>query len=88
MKKFLIILFILLSGALTSLAEDIKPSVLEHTRKAIVTINSRISVSAYRNTGNTAGTGFIVDKKMGLIITNAHVATSGSIASHFITFYD
>ncbi len=67
-------------------AEDIKPEILEKTRKAIVSIDSRISVSAYNATGNMKGTGFIADKKAGLLVTNAHVAVPASVGSYFVTF--
>ena len=68
------------------LAEDIKPEILEKTRKAIVSIDARISVSAYNATGNMKGTGFIADKKAGLLVTNAHVAVPASVGSYFVTF--
>ena len=68
------------------LAQGIKPEILEKTRKAIVSIDSRISVSAYNPTGNMKGTGFIADKKNGLLVTNAHVAVPASVGSYFVTF--
>lgn len=55
-------------------------------RKAIVTINSRISVSAYKNTGNWSGTGFVVDKEKGYLVTNNHVVGRGAIGTYFVTF--
>ena len=70
----------------TVCAEDIKPEILEKTRKAIVSIDARISVSAYQATGNMKGTGFIADKKTGLLVTNAHVAVPASVGSYFVTF--
>lgn len=64
----------------------ISPKVLENAKKAIVTIEARISVSAYSGLGNWTGTGFIVDKTNGLIVTNAHVVSRASIGTYFVTF--
>ena len=69
-------------------AEDIKPEILDQTRKAIVSIDMRISVSAYGVTGNATGTGFIADKATGLVVTNAHVASPASVGSYFVTFFN
>ena len=72
------------SSALAS--KDISPDVLAKAKKAIVTIEARIAMSAYRNTGSWSGTGFVADKKNGFIVTNAHVAGLASIGTYFITF--
>ena len=45
----------------------IKPAVLERVKKAIVSIKLCISASAYNNVGSFEGTGFVVDKALGLI---------------------
>lgn len=69
-------------------ANNIKPEVLENIRKGVVTIDSRISIAAYKETGNFAGTGFITDKESGLIVTNAHVVNPASIGIYFVTFFN
>lgn len=81
-----IIIAILIPNSI--LAEDIKPEILDKTRKAIVSIDIRISVSAYGVTGNASGTGFIADKANGLIVTNAHIANPASVGSYFVTFFN
>ena len=83
-SKLLMIIAIIIPC--TVCAEDVKPEILEKTRKAIVSIDARISVSAYQATGNMKGTGFIADKKTGLLVTNAHVAVPASVGSYFVTF--
>lgn len=61
---------------------------IEKVRKAIVTINSRVPVSAYQNTGSWSGTGFIVDNKDGYLVTNNHVVGRASVGTYFITFHN
>ena len=61
---------------------------IEKVRKSIVTINSRVPVSAYQNPGSWSGTGFIVDGQNGLLVTNNHVVGRASIGTYFITFHN
>lgn len=94
MKKLLIlpkILFIvnlfLLSNIVLALPE-ISSRIFEKAKKAIVTIDTRIAVSAYEDTNSWTGTGFINDKKNGYIITNTHVIGLSAIGTYFVTFYN
>lgn len=80
-------IFLIISGFLSNVAlAEIKPEILSKTKKAIVTIEARVSVSAYARLGSWMGTGFVADKKNGIIITNTHVVGRGSIGSYFVTF--
>lgn len=67
-------------------ADEISSEVLEKIRKGVVTIESRISISAYEEAGGFNGTGFIADKESGLLVTNAHVISPASVGIYFITF--
>ena len=71
-------------GAFSSYA--IKPEIIESTRKAIVSIDVRISLSAYDKTGVFAGTGFVNNLAKGLIVTNKHVVGGANIGQYFVTF--
>lgn len=62
--------------------------VIDKAKKSIVTIETRISVSAYSSLGSWSGTGFIVDKKNGFIVTNCHIVGRASIGTYFVTFYN
>lgn len=85
LKFFVISFFCLVSIASGG---DTKIKDIEKIRKAIVTINSRVPVSAYQNTGSWSGTGFIVDGKKGYLVTNNHVIGRASVGTYFITFYN
>lgn len=61
---------------------------IEKIKQATVTINSRVSVSAYADTGSWYGTGFITDIEDGIIVTNAHVVGRGAIGTYFVTFHN
>ena len=49
-------------------------------------IDVQMSLAAYGDAGRGIGTGFIVDKKLGLIVTNQHVCGANGVANYFITF--
>ncbi len=85
LKIFTIIIFFLLG---TAHADSAKIKDIEKIKKAIVTINSRVPVSAYQNTGSWSGTGFIVDDKKGYLVTNNHVVGRASVGTYFITFHN
>jgi S1-C subfamily serine protease len=89
MLKFLKVLAITLYClTATVYADDAKIKEIEKIRKSIVTINSRVPVSAYQNTGSWSGTGFIVDGKKGFLVTNSHVVGRVSVGTYFITFHN
>ncbi|CAN0598011.1 unnamed protein product, partial [Ectocarpus sp. 12 AP-2014] len=84
LKVFAVIVFFI---DLNAIAND-KIKDLDKIRKAIVTIDSRVPVSAYQNTGSWSGTGFIVDSKDGYLVTNNHVVGRASVGTYFITFHN
>ena len=85
LKIFTITIFFLLNSAR---ADSPKIKDIEKIKKAIVTINSRVPVSAYQNTGSWSGTGFIVNDKKGYLVTNNHVIGRASVGTYFITFHN
>lgn len=84
LKVFAVIVFFISSN--TNAKDKIEN--IDKIRKAIVTINSRVPVSAYQNTGGWSGTGFIVDDKNGYLVTNNHVVGRASVGTYFITFHN
>ncbi len=49
----------------------------------IVSIEIRATLAAYSDEGTTYGTGSILDKDQGIILTNAHVAKSEGVIDHY-----
>jgi hypothetical protein len=67
-QTFKLLTFILCFNSFMSVAEvNIKPEVVAKAKKSIVTIQSRISMSAYKFPGSWSGTGFVVDKRTVLL---------------------
>ena len=85
-KIFLI--FLVSTSVVTKASGTVKVKDIEKIKKAIVTINSRVSVSAYQNTGSWSGTGFIADLEKGFIVTNNHVVGRAAVGTYFITFHN
>ena len=60
--------------------------ILDEARKGVVIIKTLSHASAYSSEGQWAGTGFIVDKEAGLIVTNRHVAGEMTVGSYEVKF--
>lgn len=85
------ILFILIFNfcfAFLIYAGDASLEMVDRVKKSIVTINTKVSLSAYGFTGSWTGTGFIANKDLGLLVTNRHIVGPGSIRNLFVTFYN
>ncbi len=67
---------------------DFSAQITEQTKKAVVSVKTISNYSAYERTGTSQGTGFIIDKQKGLIVTNRHVVNPVSTSNYEITFYD
>ncbi len=69
---------------------EIKKNIIEHAKLASVTIEVEISAYAHcSGSRKSAASGFVVDKKNGIICTNAHVVGWSCLPeSYFITFHD
>ncbi|AAU03661.1 S1C family serine protease [Rickettsia typhi] len=86
--KLVFIINLVLMNNIVLASSDTNTAIFEKAKKAIVTIDTRIAVSAYDDTSSWTGTGFINDKNNGYIITNTHVVGGASIGTYFVTFYN
>ncbi len=69
--------------------EDFSNKIIENAKKSVVTIKVNASLSADPDqVGAWEGTGFIINKSKGLILTNAHVSGRSMIGKHDIIFQD
>lgn len=69
-------------------SQEFDGKILDNARQSVVSIQGRANHAAYSNTGKWAGTGFVVSKKKGLILTNRHVIGPDTTSSFDISFYN
>lgn len=87
LRYFSFTVFILSLGQ-TTLA-NVQSKTLEAVRKSVVSINGNIVVSQrFHASPHYAGTGSVLNRKKGLILTNAHVAKPWAKVIYEITFYN
>ncbi|KJV98493.1 peptidase S7, Flavivirus NS3 serine protease family protein [Rickettsia amblyommatis str. Darkwater] len=86
--KLLFIINLVFLNNIVLASSETSTIIFEKAKQAIVTIDTRIAVSAYDDTSSWTGTGFINDKNNGYIITNTHVVGGASIGTYFVTFYN
>lgn len=92
-KSFIVIAIVIINSTAcnanaSGLNEGSKQKDIEKVKKAIVTIHSRIPLSAYKSNGSWSGTGFIVNQEHGLLMTNTHVVGRGAVGTYFVTFHN
>ena len=63
-------------------------NITERAKRGVVSIYNNVSRSAYKTTGEKIGTGFLVDKKKGIILTNQHIAQQSDINNLSVTFFN
>jgi S1-C subfamily serine protease len=86
MFKILSLAFMLIYITITqAFAVDDK---IDIWKKGVVSITNTVIKSPYNHTGEFFGTGFIIDKSLGIIATNKHVVSSTSINDTIVTFYN
>lgn len=68
--------------------QALNPEIISSGKKGVVSIQGRASHAAYNSTGTWSGTGFIVDKKKGYILTNKHVIGASSASTFEVTFFN
>ena len=58
----------------------------DHVKKGVVSIAAHIGRAAYSTVGLRLGTGFLADKKQGIIVTTATTCSATGVGSYFVTF--
>ncbi|MGL5719590.1 MAG: S1C family serine protease [Alphaproteobacteria bacterium] len=81
---------IFLSGGVSQVKayQEIPQNVVEKARSSVVSITSKLLYAAYGSPGEICGSGFLVDQKRGIILTNRHVVGAPAIGSFEVTFYN
>ncbi|MBY0282138.1 MAG: S1C family serine protease [Alphaproteobacteria bacterium] len=77
--------FLFMSASLQAVTQD----QVNVSRPYIVSIKTRSTVAAYNSEGTTSGTGSIIDKKNGILLTNAHVVGVDKVVPYYeITLFN
>jgi S1-C subfamily serine protease len=61
---------------------------VQNAKKGVVSISNNIVISANEANGTSYGTGFVIDKESGILITNKHVVDRGNISRTYVTFFN
>lgn len=70
-------------------SEAVTQAQVNTARPYIVSIKTRSTVAAYNSEGTTSGTGSIIDKKNGILLTNAHVVGVDKVVPYYeITLFN
>jgi S1-C subfamily serine protease len=69
--------------------EQFDTKIIERAKKSVVTIHGQASLKAYEAFSNSwSGTGFIINKSKGYILTNAHIAGGAIIGTYHLFFHN
>jgi S1-C subfamily serine protease len=80
--------FICILAASPVFAEEFSEKAIEISKKGVVSIKGRSNHSAYDFSGEYFGTGFLVDKKQGIIATNRHIVKPGTVVNYEVKFFN
>ncbi|WP_085783803.1 trypsin-like peptidase domain-containing protein [Candidatus Nucleicultrix amoebiphila] len=84
-KRFFVLMLIMVG---VSAQASFDQNLVLNVKKNVVSITTRKNISAYSDNIQSFGTGFIVNKEKGIILTNKHVVGAASIASYEVSFFD
>ncbi|AXI24307.1 Heat shock protease [Cardinium endosymbiont of Sogatella furcifera] len=88
-SKCWILFFTLLLHTPMLLAKEVfSEKVIEHAKKSVVTIDVNAAFAAYGEGSKWSGTGCVVDKQHGYILTNQHVIGDAVVGSYKATFFN
>ena len=83
-------LLIFLSPLISHADKPLLNSNIQNAKRGIVSISNKLVASLYASDTSKEifGTGFVVDKKQGLIITNEHLASKQRISDYKVSFFN
>jgi len=83
------ILFSLFLPTSILFAKELFPEkVIEQSKKSVVTIDVSASFAAYEKGNKWSGTGCVVDKQRGYLLTNQHVIGTAVVGTYKVTFFN
>ncbi|MGI2298671.1 trypsin-like peptidase domain-containing protein [Candidatus Cardinium hertigii] len=88
-SKYWAIFFALFLPTPILLAKELFPEkVIEQAKRSVVTIEVSASFSAYEKGNKWSGTGCVIDKQHGYLLTNKHVIGAAVVGSYKVTFFN
>lgn len=88
-RVLILVALVVVGHSSFGLKNELNSKTIEKTKSAVVTIEISSSIQAYGySSTQSAGTGFIVDKKQGIILTNRHIADHTSVSTFKLIFYN
>jgi S1-C subfamily serine protease len=88
-RSILVGILLLLNAPVSFSKNMFKAKAMEKAKRSVVTVHASTSLKAYGSIiTKKEGTGCIVDKTQGLILTNRHVVDPMAINTYNITFYN
>lgn len=87
-RHCLFFFFFYLLVAPTPAFSELDQNITLQAKKGVVSISRRTNLSAYEYPGQTSGSGFIIDREQGLIVTNHHVVGHASISTYEVGFFN
>jgi len=88
-RSILISILLCLNASVSSSKNLFKAKVIKNAKRSVVTVHTNTSLKAYGPiVAKQEGTGCIVDKTQGIILTNRHVVDPTAINTYNVTFYN
>ena len=88
-RSILVGILLLLNAPVSFSKNMFKAKAMEKAKRSVVTVHASTSLKAYGSIiTKKEGTGCIVDKTQGLILTNRHVVDPMALNTYNITFYN
>lgn len=66
----------------------LSPGLLQKTKQGVVSVSNNVRKAAYSRVYNKKASAFLVDKKLGIFVTNAHVADDSLISNIILTTFN
>ena len=86
-KNLLAIIILILFPNISCFAQESNRG-LESWKKGVVTITNSIIRSPYDKVGDYSGTGFLIDKQLGIVLTNKHIVNNVNVNDTYIDFFN
>ncbi|AXI24306.1 Trypsin-like peptidase domain/PDZ domain protein [Cardinium endosymbiont of Sogatella furcifera] len=89
MKSVVVAVFLTACGHFIAYGNTkLKSSVIEHAKRAVVSLDVQAALTAYTAPGKLHGNGVVIDKKIGYILTSATTVGPAIVADYTVGFFN